>query len=228
MAAQSRAWVLAAWILGSWVRIPLNHGCLSSPFLCCVVLLDRGLATGWPPVQGVLPNVEKTRLRNLTYMRPRRFSKNRRVTGKKRTGHLSQIGWTPCFNYLVCFHVGCCILPSFVRCNVQVSNEYYTVCVLNHNVIYYLFEKNSLKLSKQLTVQCKYVFSTDREASAWSPIIIRSATLEIQKQSCSHYQKLGFLVIRQISSSSKNDSNRSCWPLFHMKWGLYFTDFNQS
>jgi hypothetical protein len=45
--------------LGSRVRILLGHGCVSAFF--CVVLsrVDSGLASGWSPVKGVLPNVHR-------------------------------------------------------------------------------------------------------------------------------------------------------------------------
>jgi hypothetical protein len=45
----SKAWVLVAWILGS---------CVWSLSLCVVSCGSRGLASGWCPVHGVLPNVE--------------------------------------------------------------------------------------------------------------------------------------------------------------------------
>jgi hypothetical protein len=45
-----------AWTLGSWVGIPLE-ACLCAFILC----VGRGLATGWSPVQGVLPTVYRLR-----------------------------------------------------------------------------------------------------------------------------------------------------------------------
>jgi hypothetical protein len=52
-------WSSIARTLGSWVQIPLEAWMCVRVF--CVVLscVVSGLATGWSPVQGVLPNVKK-------------------------------------------------------------------------------------------------------------------------------------------------------------------------
>jgi hypothetical protein len=73
--------------LGYWncgFKSRSSHGCSYSSFYVVLPCVDRGLATGWSPVQGVLPTVVK-RFRNLTYMRRPRFTKNCRGTGKKDT-----------------------------------------------------------------------------------------------------------------------------------------------
>jgi hypothetical protein len=61
-----------AWTLGSWVRIPLEAWMFvwvySVFVLSCV---GRGLATGWSPVQGVLPIVYKCKIREPHKRRPR-------------------------------------------------------------------------------------------------------------------------------------------------------------
>jgi hypothetical protein len=61
-----------AWTLGSWVRIPLE----SWMFVCvCFVFVlscvGSGLATGWSPVQGILPIVHKCKIKNPHKRRPR-------------------------------------------------------------------------------------------------------------------------------------------------------------
>jgi hypothetical protein len=50
----------SAWTLGSWVRIPLEAWMFACVYSVSVLSrVGRGLATGWSPVQGVLPTVYK-------------------------------------------------------------------------------------------------------------------------------------------------------------------------
>jgi hypothetical protein len=44
---------------GSWVRIPLKAWISVHLFCVCVLCVGSGLATGWSPIQGILPTVQK-------------------------------------------------------------------------------------------------------------------------------------------------------------------------
>jgi hypothetical protein len=108
------------WLLGCWVPIPLKSWLFVLAFLCCVVLLGRGLAKDWRVVQGVPPNVDKTCLRNLTYVRRHRFSKNRAATGKERIRVSNRLNSLLRLSYLlICWVLYPTIIHTMWRSNVK-------------------------------------------------------------------------------------------------------------
>jgi hypothetical protein len=78
--------VFVHWTLGLRVRIPLRHACMSAIFLFVLSCAGNGIATGWSPVQRVLPTVYKIHSSRLTMNgnRPKGLIRQ----GRRRTGTL--------------------------------------------------------------------------------------------------------------------------------------------
>jgi len=53
-------WYWTAWILWLQLQTLLGHGSTYTFFCTVLFFAGTGLSAGWPPVQGILPNVWKT------------------------------------------------------------------------------------------------------------------------------------------------------------------------
>jgi hypothetical protein len=116
MAARSKAWTLFVRSNSGIVCSNQTQGmdiCVLLFYVCVVLCVGRGLATGWFPVQGGLPSVYKIRILK---RRPRSTKKDCRVIDKSILNNMTTFRWG-IEQFIVDIAMFCCSLCVSYMCN---------------------------------------------------------------------------------------------------------------